>query len=258
MSSDSIFKTNWNDASETDTSYTRLSVSALLSVFFGLGTFLVFFTPWFFFLGVIAILLSLFSLWAIRNADGGLSGTKLAYMGLCSATVALVSIVLFWATYQHGIRQEADQFFRLWFAAVQKGDVPQAKEYQSLYSQRTKAENAEKWWEIQYGNKYTHRAIHHYVEDKLIRTLMALGDQATVSYYKTPLISSERESDKVVSIYAVTFPAESGGTKTFFVSISGERMFPDMHDFKAAGWKISNAPTFYLPDEFKKEGEIPR
>ena len=252
MNSDSIFKTSWNDASEIDTSYTRLSVSALLSVFFGLGTFLVFFSPGFFFLGVIAILLSLLSLWAIRSADGGLTGTPLAYVGLCSATVALVSIAVFWATYQHGIRQEADQFFRLWFAAVQQGDIPQAKEYLSIYAQRSKAKNAETWWKAQYENKYAHRAIHMYVEDKLIRTLMALGDKATVSYYKTVYTRSEREKDTIVSIYAVTFPAESGNAETFFVRIGGKRIFPsESQGFTAAGWHLEGTPAFYLPDEFK-------
>ena len=252
MSSDSIFRKSWNDASETDVSYTRLSVSALLSVFFGLGTFLVYFTPWFFFLGIIAILLSLLALWAIRNADGGLTGTSLAYVGLCSATVALVSIAVFWAVYQRGIRQEADQFFRLWFVAVQQGNIPQAKEYQSIYAKRSKAENAKQWWKAQYENKYAHRAVHLYVEDKLVRTLMTLGDKAKVSYYKTLYERSEQEKDTVVSVYAVSFPAESGNTETFFVRISGKRIFPsDSQGFTAAGWHLEGSPAFYLPDEFK-------
>jgi len=254
MSSDSIFKTSWNDASEAEPSYTRLCVSALLSVFFGLGTFLVYFTPWFFFLGVIAILLSCAALWTIRSAEGTLTGTSLAYVGLCSAVIALVSIFLFWQTYQYGVRREADQFFRLWFAAVQQGDIPQAKEYQSLYSRRSQAATAEEWWEAQYEEKYAHRAVHRYVENKLIRVLMALGDEAAVSLYKTLSTHSEQEFDTVTSVYAVTFSAESGGTETFFVRISGKRMYPsDSSDFKAAGWRIEGMPAFYLPDEFKKE-----
>jgi len=253
MSNDSIFKTQWNDASEAEISYTRLCVSALVSAFFGLGTFLVFFTPWFFFLGVIAILLGLFALWAIHNAEGLLTGKFLAYLGLCSATAALVAIAVFWGTYQYGVRREADQFFRLWFAAVLEGDVPRAKEYQSLYSNRSKATNADEWWKVQYEEKYAHRAIHLYVEDKLIRVLLALGDQAKVSYYKTESVVSEREHDTVVSIYAVTFPSEFGGAETFFVKVSGKRMYPpESTNFRAAGWRLDGAPAFYLPEEFKR------
>jgi hypothetical protein len=252
MSNDSIFQTSWNDASEGDTSYTRLSVSALLSVLFGLGAFLVYFTPWFAFLGVIAILLSLFALWTICNADGTLTGTLLAYFGMCSAVIALVSIAFFWAAYQYGVRRESDQFFRLWFAAVQRGDIPQAKEYQVIYAQRSKVASADEWWKAQYNNKYAHRAIHTYVEDKLIRCLMALGDRANISRYKTIYVGSEREKDTVVSAYAVSFPAESGNMETFFVRISGKRVYPsESHGFKAAGWQLEGTPAFYFPEEFK-------
>jgi hypothetical protein len=250
MSGDTIFKTTWNDVSEGEVGYTRLSVSALLSALFGIGTFLVYFTPWFFFLGVIAILLGFFALWTIRSAEGILTGTSLAYVGLCCTVAAFVSVAVFWAAYQYGIRQEADQFFHLWFAAVQQGDIPRAKEYRAMYLHRSKAADADEWWQEQYRDKYAHRDIHRYVEDRLIRVLMALGDRAKVSYYKTLNLVSERDSDTIVAVYAVTFPAESGETETFFVRIAGQRRHPSPSlDFKAAGWKIEGTPAFHLPDE---------
>ena len=253
MSNDSIFQARWNDASEVEMSYTRLCVSALVAAFFGIGAFLVYFTPWFFFLGGIAILLGLFALWAIHSAEGLLTGKFLAYFGIGSAIVALVSVTVFWGAYQYGVRREADQFFRLWFASVLQGDVPQAKEYRSIYSHRSKVANAEDWWKTQYEDKYAHRAIHSYVEDKLFRVLLALGDQARVSYYKTETVVSERESDTVVSVYAVTFPGEFGGTETFFVKIGGKRMYPkESMNFRAAGWRLDGTPAFYLPEEFKR------
>ena len=253
MSSNTSFKTRWNDASEANVAYSRLSVSALLSAFFGMGTFLVYFTPGFFFLGVIAVLLSLYALWTIRNSEGILTGTSLAYIGLCSAVIALVSVAVFWAAYQYGIRREADQFYRLWFAAVQQGDIPKAKDFQIIYANRPQMANAEEWWKKQYEEKYSHRAVHQYVENKLIRVLMALGDKATVSYYKTLSVNSERESDTVVSVYAVTFPAESG-TETFFVRVKGCRSFPSTSsDFNDAGWSIEDTPEFYLPEELKNK-----
>lgn len=256
MSSNSIFAASWNHASEVESSYSRLCVLALLSAFFGAGTFLVYFTPWFCFLGVIALLLGLFACWAIRNADGLLTGLSLAYFGLCSAIVALVSIAVFWSVYQNGIRREADQFFRLWFVAAQQGNVPQAKGYWSMYMNRSKAASADEWWKNQYEDKYAHRAVHQFVEDKLFRVLMALGGKAKVTYYKTLKINSERESNTANLVYAVSFPAESGGTHTFFVTISGKRSYPvGSPDFKAAGWRIEGVPVFYFPNEFKKQSE---
>ena len=252
MSEHPIFKTTWNDAAEAEATYTRLSVPSLLAALFGAGTFFVYFSPWFFFVGVIAILLSLAALWTIRNGEGTLTGTPLAYFGLCCGIVAIVSLIVFWSAYQYGVRREADQFFRLWFSTVQQGDIPKAKELRAIYAHRSRAASAEEWWAAQYENKYTHRSVHDYVDNKLLRVLMALGDEATVSYYKTLSIVSGRENDTVVSVYAVTFPGASGMPETFFVRISGKRLYPDAgQNFKAAGWHIESLPAFYLPDEFK-------
>ena len=177
---------------------------------------------------------------------------------MCSAVVALVAVAVFWATYHYGLRREADQFFRLWFVAVQQGDIPRAKEYQSIYSNRSQAANAEEWWQEQYSNKYRHRAVHQYVdprynESRLNRVLMALGNKVKITYYKTLEITSGKEEDRVESVFAVTFPAESGETETFFVRIVGIRSYPhESPDFKSAGWRLEGTPAFYLPDEFKK------
>jgi hypothetical protein len=188
----------------------------------------------------------------IRNGEGTLTGTSLAYFGICGGVIALVSIAVFWSAYQYGVRREADQFFRLWFATVQEGNIPQAKEFLSIYSQRSRAASAEEWWEAQYENRYAHRSVHQYVEDKLVRVLMALGDTAQVSYYKTLSVVSQREHDTVVSVYAITYPTEFGVTETFFVRIGGRRTFPDQADFKAAGWRLEFAPELHLPEEFRK------
>ena len=252
MSDNSVFTTNWNDASEIESSYTRPSIMALLAALFGASSFLVYVTHWFFFLGIVAFLLSFAAFRAIRNAEGLLTGMPFAYIGLCTAVTALVSIVVFWSVYQYGVRREADQFFRLWFFAVQQGDIPRVRGYQAIYSHRSQAPDADAWWKEQYENKYLHHALHQCVENKLVRVLMALGDQANVTCYRTLDVVSERESDTVTTVYAVTFLAESGETETFFVKIIGTRThLTGSLDFKAAGWKIDELPTFCLPDEFQ-------
>jgi len=256
MNSDSVFETTWNDVSEGEGFYTRPAVSALVSAVLGLATFLIFFSWFFFFLGIIAVLLGLFALWTIRNAEGILTGTAFAYVGLCSAVGALVAAAVFWSAYHYGLRREADQFFRLWFVAVQEGDIPRAKEYQSLYPHRSQAADAEEWWQMQYAGRFSHRAVHQFVEDELVRVLMALGNEAKVTRYKTLEVTSGKEEDRVTSVFAVTFPAESGDIETFFVRIGGVRAYPQgLPDFKTAGWRIEGVPAFYLPDEFQDNAE---
>ena len=259
MSSDSIFKTSWNDASEGDIAYSRPSVAALLAALFGLSTFLVHISHWFFFLGIIALVLCFVAFWNIRNSEGLLTGKVFAYIGLCAAVVALVSVSVFWPVYQHGVRQEADQFFRLWFAAVKTGDIPRAMEYRSLYPFRSRAATADEWWQTQYSDRFSHREVHRYVEDELIRVLMALGNETyrtRITFHRTADIISAVESDTVTSIYAITFyRAELGTDETFFVRISGRRSFPrGLPEFTTAGWQIDNEmpPTFYFPEEFSR------
>ena len=242
------FNAVWNDAAEGGMPYTRLSVLALVSACFGIASFLVYFTPWFFFLGVIAISLSLVALIAIRRSDGIVTGTSLAYTGLCSAMIALISVAVFWSAYQYGIRKEADQFFRLWFAAVQAGDIPRAKEFQSIYVNRSRASDTQSWWQEQYDDSFAHRAVHRYVDDPLVRVVMALGIEARITYHKTLFVHSGQESDIVRSVYAVTFESESGVTETFFVQITGQRLYPiGRTGLQNAGWRLEGSPSLYVP-----------
>jgi len=224
MNNESIFNKKWNDASEGEVLYVRPSIAAVVSAFLGLGAFLVYISPWFFFLGIIALVLSLYAFWAIRSSDGILTGMPFAYIGLCGAVVALVSVTIFWQAYHYGLRREADQFFRLWFVAIQEGDIPRAVEYRSIYPHRSRAADAEERWRAQYENRFSHRAVHQFVEDEMIRVLLALGNTATVTYYKTSEIRTEPEWDAVIAVYAVTFPSESGEKETFFVRIIGSKL----------------------------------
>jgi hypothetical protein len=250
MIDNSTFSTTWNDASESEVQYTRISICSLISAVFGLGTFLVFITPWFAFLGVLAILFSLIALLGIRQADGSLTGTVPAYIGLSASIIGLIGISVFLPSYQYGVRCEADQFFRIWFEAMRQENIPQAKELYNYYPYRAKTTDAETWWKNQYENESSHRSIHQYIENKLVRTMLALGDKAKVSYYTTLGVTMEDESDSVTTIYAVTYPNEIGKTETFFVRMHGTRKHL-AGKYKAAGWVLASPPAYYLPDEFK-------
>ena len=251
MSENSIFNTQWNDATEGDASYTRLSVPALVSAFLGVAAFLVYITPWFFFIGIIAIALSIAALWTIRRSEGILTGTPLAYIGLCGAIVALISIAVFWPAYQHGVRAEARQFFQLWFDAVQDGDQFRANELRILYLHRFHEppdEPAEEEPVAVAQNTRDEDDDEFFDRDavELLDVLTAHGHRATVTYHKTLSIQSSRASDTVNMVYAITFSGESGELETIYASIVGRRMYPqDMPGFTAAGWRLEGSPRIY-------------
>ncbi|MCL2005433.1 MAG: DUF4190 domain-containing protein [Planctomycetaceae bacterium] len=250
MSENSIFNTKWNDASEGDASYTRLSVSALVSAILGVAAFLVYISPWFFFLGIIAIALSLAALWTIRRSEGILMGTQLAYIGLCSAIVALVSIAVFWPVYQHGVRTEAKQFFQLWFDAVQDGDLFRANELRILYLYRSHEppdeQEAEEPASVAPSVPSEEDEFFDREAAELLDILTEHAHRATIAYHKTLSIHTTRASDTVNMVYAITFAGESGELETVYASIVGRRMYPlDMPDFTAAGWRLESSPRTY-------------
>ncbi len=249
-SSNSLFSNHWNDGDEGVGVYSRLSIAALLSFFFSLASFLVFFTVWFAFLSVLGILLALFAVYSIRRSEGGLTGLALAHLGLCLSVVSLVAVSSLWPVYHYGIRNEADRFFRIWFSAVQEDDIPLAKGLSSYYWSRPKHDDKEKWWTNQYANKFAHRDVHTFVDDKLLRVLLALGSKAEVRYYKTLSSESEDSKDVVAAVYSVTYPVEDGKKETFFVKMKGEREYPT-GDATSAGWRLASKPELFLPDEFK-------
>ena len=254
--SESLFSKTWNEASEEDVSYTRMSVLALISLLFGIGSFMVFLSTWFFFIGLIGILIALLAVCLIRRSEGTVTGIGTAHLGLCLSLVSLVSTAVLWPCYHYGLQKEADRFFRIWFQAAQDDNIPLAKGLTSLYWERPGVEDPEKWWKDQYENRFAHRAIHSYVENRLMRTMFAYGKNAKISYFKTLDVSTEGEKDSVVTVYAVTVLSEKGKPETFFVKMSGERILPK-GDVKSAGWKLAKEPEFYLPPEYKVVAQDP-
>lgn len=254
--SESLFSQSWNDASEEDVSYTRMSILALISLFFGIGSFLIYCSFWFGFIGLIGIVIALLAIILIRRSEGTVTGIVTAQTGLCLSLVSLISVALFWPCYQYGVQREADQFFRIWFAAAQNDNMPLAKGLTSPYWERPGVDDQEKWWKEQYANKFAHQSIHNYVENRLTRTMFSFGKNAKVSYYKTLSATSAGDRDDVVNVYAVSVPSEKGNPETFFVKMSGERSYPK-GDVKSAGWKLTKEPEFYLPPEFETIAKNP-
>jgi hypothetical protein len=244
---ENLFSSTWNDASEEDVSYTRLSLPALISVGLGAASFFVFMTPWFFFLGVLGIILALLALWSIAQSEGSLTGLGLARCGLSLPVISLIAVTVLWPSYHYGVRCEADRFFRIWFDALQHNNIPLAKGLTSPYWERPASDKPEEWWTKQYENKFSHKSIHTFTENKLIRILLALGEKANVSYYKTISVATTDDKDTVVSLYAVTYSAADGKTETFFVKMTGKREFPK-GDVKSAGWALEGIPTFTVPE----------
>lgn len=245
----SIFQTRWNDAGEDETAgYRRLSIAALLALGFGVLSLLILASIWFFFLGLVGIATSLAALAAIRRSDGLLTGAWMARCGLVLSILTLVGTATFWPYYHYRIRNEADTFFRLWFASLRESDLPAAYSAITPFWQRNPdPADTEKWWDTFEDNTQFHRAVHRYLDNNsLVTTLMKLGPEAEVSYYRTVSTQTHNGIDHVVMIYAVTYPAAEGGKETFFVKLHGKRSLNE-HNRTAAGWSLERTPDRPVP-----------
>ena len=254
--SSSFISTVWNDASEEDAAYTRFSITALLALFFGIGSFLIFMTPWLFVLSILGIFFAVLAIGTIRRSEGALTGYPVACAGLSLSLISLIAVTVLWPTYQYGVRVESDRFFRIWFQELADNNIPLAKGLTAMYWERRIPKDAESWWKEQYDDSFAHKSIHTYTDNKLIRVLLALGNKAKVTYYKTLSVVTEDDKDVVVAVYAVTYPVEEGKSETFFVKMKGKREFPK-GDVKSAGWALDGLPEFYVPEEFKTSAKTP-
>ncbi|HEV3136494.1 MAG TPA: hypothetical protein VGZ26_01295, partial [Pirellulales bacterium] len=77
-------------------------------------------------------------------------------------------------------------------------------------------------WIFYSRNSDANRDLLEFVQDPLVRTLLALGDRAQVRFYKTTRVDTSGSTALVHYWYTVTYP-DPLGKKTFFVRIMLER-----------------------------------
>ncbi len=241
---------SWSDGSDAEMPYSRLSILALTAFCVSLLSLLVFLTGWLAFLPFLAILLACVALRSIHRAEGALFGRALGQTALSLSIIAIVSFSVWRPLYQSGIRHEADQFFRIWFQTIQDGNVPLGLEMQHYYYWgRGNHHLAEEWWPFQYNDEFRHADLRSFLDNKIVRLLLALGEKADIRFYKTLSQTTQPSKNEVQSIYSVTYEDEAGAKKTFFVKMVGEKAYPE-GAFRAAGWRLTPYPAFFVPEEF--------
>ncbi|MGL4942767.1 MAG: hypothetical protein ACRC46_06215 [Thermoguttaceae bacterium] len=237
---------SWNDAaSEDEVKYAAWSVAAILSAICGAASFLTFINVWWSFFAVAAVLLACVSLASIARADGTLIGRRAALAGIALAIISSVAVSTFWVGYTALLRRDADQFARLWFNTVQDDNIPQIAAMTLPYWSRAEVGDHEEWWNrlTEKSETSTHRAVHNIVDNKLIRTLIALRGKSTISLYRAEPVAFSPEKNIVPLIYAVTFRDENDQPKTFLVRIVPTQTTSTVSAKKVSGWSLTPMPS---------------
>lgn len=239
----SIFEKHWNDAGEgQERSYRRLSLLALLSLLFALSAPLVFLSLWLCFFGIGGILFALWAIVAIHRSEGLLSGAFLAQIALSLSVISLVSVSVFWPYYHYRAGLEAREFCKEWFQALRTDNVPVVYSLSlPSWMRRPDPSDAENWWQTLVDDRNLHRVVDRMLQNRLLRTMLALGEKAEASYHSTGSVETENGQTTLTLFYAVTYPVESGKKHTFFVPLRVRRLINDT-DGRTVGWQLLTQP----------------
>jgi hypothetical protein len=202
--------------------YRAISGLALVALLAGLGSSIAMMTAppgWVLPLGGIA--LSIAALRRVKRYAPVLLGRKAALVGLALSTVFLVAAPTAWFVYRWQVEKEARQFGALWFDYLRNNEPHKAVQLREHPTSRQPLDDL--LWQFYPEHSESRGQLEGFVREKGIRTLLALGDRATVRYYDTESQEALDGRDAVHQVYAVTFQL-GGEPTTFFIGLYMERI----------------------------------
>lgn len=214
-------------------SYRPMSGWAVMAVVLGLLSPLALFAPFLWILPLGGVLASVAALRAIGSVIPPMLGRRGALVGLALSIVFGIAGPVDWACYRWQVRREATRFAMQWFELLRNREPHKA--FQLRLAAETRSPLDDSLWQVYYEGSDLRQMLEEFLADKTIRTLMALGDSATIRYYDTEAQEGERDSDILDQSFAVTYAGQEGPT-TFFVGLRMERSRP--RDSDRAFWRI--------------------
>jgi len=263
--SGSIFDVKWNDASELPTvaEYRTISVPSLLALLFGLLTPLVLMNWGFVFIPILSFVLAFYALYAIANSDGMRFGRPLAWTAIFLSLCFVVANVSLWEAYKSRVIREAIDFSGSYFKLIASAkddpeiDILTIRDMRSPYWQRSVAPLKDRWKALE-KDEFSQEDLSMFANDITLRTLMALGDGASVTFYqvKSYTYDKGKNEDYVTLVYAVTYENSDKEKETFFVDLTVKRVPGEdtttvaNQKKKMGGWTVQNMKGPVTPKEF--------
>jgi len=233
--------------------YRAVSGLAILGLVAGVVSLLALAAPLLWAVAIVAILVNLAALKRIQANAPALLGRKAAMAGLAISIAAFSAAPADWIVYRRLVRQEAQQVATQWFDFL-RANQPQ-KAHQLTVSPASRDPLDDKLWESYREGGDGRMMINQFLREPEVRTLLALGDKATIRYYATESQWTEKDHDSVYQTFAVTFP-DSDGLKTFFVGLVMERA-TDVHTGQAY-WQIARTYGGVRPKARGGDGNPPK
>jgi hypothetical protein len=182
-----------------------------------------------------------------------LTGRQLAWVGLGLSLFFGAATPVEWLSYRWLLRREAQQFAAGWFELLRDDQPQMAHQLTLMPDERRPLDNL--LWKSYREIPELRQMLVGYVEDRLVRTLLALGRQAEVRF--CAIEDQERLSDKdlLELVYAVTYQAK-GQKTTFFVRLHLARLRRSRGRSWLTGranWQVVRAEGGIRPSAFPRE-----
>jgi hypothetical protein len=201
---------------------------------------------------IVALIVNLKALERIAANAPALLGRKAALAGLAFSVIALCAAPADWIVYRASVRQESRRFAELWFEQL-RADRPH-RAHQLTVEPTSRDVLGDQLWDA-YRDEMARSMLRQFVARPEVRTLLALGDKATVRFYATESQWRDGERDQVYQTFAVTFP-DSDGLKTFFIGLLLQRQvdLPTGHAY----WHIARTAGGVKPKHLGGDGNPPK
>ena len=232
--------------------YRAVSGAAVASLIFGSLSIVALVDPFVWIVPAIGIVCGLGGLWQISQNPTVLIGRKAAIVGLGLSVLFGTTAVGNWTMQRWMMRSQARDFASLWFTLYQRR-APE-KAFQLLQPRSGRRPLNSSLWNFYKQTPKAERELEEHVEEKLIRTLLALGEDAEIRYRGTDSQGPSGSGYGVDQTFSVTY-YEDGEKKTFFV---GVRLFRSSgKSTTSGGWRVSRYKGGVKPNWLSDETEVP-
>ena len=232
--------------------YRSLSLSALLTLIFGVLSLTMVFHWGFFFIPLLTLLFGIISLLRFRASGNMLFGKSMIGLGLFLSVFFCCFHYASWFVYEQVLISQARAFSPLVFETLKTDDIPAFMDIKTArFSRPKRIMDKEERWKTLGKHEMEVESITGIVNDKLIRTMIALGDDAEIAFYKVVGVY-HLQSPEIALMYSVTYPGKDG-KETFFVNLwltrSSQEEQVQGQTVQQVGWLLKNILGPVLPKE---------
>ncbi len=229
--------------------YRSVSIAAVLSLVFGLLAWMAMISPLLWIVPAAGVALAAWALWSIGASDGALIGRNVALAGLAlSLLFGTAAPAAAWSE-SWWLRREARPVAEHWLALLRDDQPHQAHQLTLPPAQREASPGDV--WNYYRNSDEAREGLQHFVQEPVVRTLLALGQKAKFRYWGTRGHAQEGDVQHVSQYYAVTYPKD-GQPVTFFLELALQRTLDPLSG--QAQWRISGYEGGVRPFDWEQRG----